>query len=134
MELLDFGRYLSQQRELRGLSRGDVVAVTKIPESTIAALEAGETERLPSRTYVLKFIRAYAQVIGLEPEETVLRYEELDPSPATLAFNAAALPPAPPHNGGEAVQPQPPAPRKLLWGGAAVATAVAGAGLIAWLR
>jgi hypothetical protein len=45
--------------------------------------------------YVLRFIRAYAEAIGLEPEETVLRYEEVDPSDATLAFNAEPPPPTP---------------------------------------
>jgi len=89
---LDFGRYLAQQRDLRGLSRTEVVNATKISEAAIGSLEAGEMNRLPNRLYVLKFIRAYAEAIGLDPEETVLRYEEIDPSEATLAFNAAAVP------------------------------------------
>lgn len=113
MDVLDFGRYLSNQRELRGLSRADVVAVTKISESTIAALEGGKMERLPSRMYVLKFIAAYAEAIGLEPEETVLRYEEVDPSDATLAFHAEPPPPTPidgrsaPSDPANAPPPQP---------------------------
>jgi cytoskeletal protein RodZ len=31
---------------------------------------------LPGRVFVVNFIRSYAQVIGLEPDEAVLRYEE----------------------------------------------------------
>jgi cytoskeletal protein RodZ len=86
---VDFGRYLSQQRELRGLSREDISRQTKIPPSLIAALEEGQAERLPSRIFVLNYIRAYAHVIGLAPEEAVLRYEEVDkatpaPSPEVL--------------------------------------------------
>lgn len=74
---MDFGRYLSQQRELRGLSRDDVSRVTKIPMSLIGALESGQAERLPARVFVVNYIRAYAGVIGLSPEEALLRYEEL---------------------------------------------------------
>ncbi|MBN1210412.1 MAG: helix-turn-helix domain-containing protein [Myxococcaceae bacterium] len=89
MDHVDFGRYLSQQRELRGLSREDISRETKIPPSLIAALEEGQAERLPSRIFVLNYIRAYAHVIGLAPEDAVLRYEEVDkatpaPSPEVL--------------------------------------------------
>jgi cytoskeletal protein RodZ len=86
---VDFGRYLSQQRELRGMSREDISRETKIPPSLVAALEEGQVERLPARIFVLNYIRAYARVIGMEPEEAVLRYEEVDratpaPTPAAL--------------------------------------------------
>jgi len=86
---VDFGKYLSQQRELRGMSREDICRETKIPPSLVAALEEGQFERLPARIFVLNYIRAYAHVIGMEPEEAVLRYEEVDkatpaPSPAVL--------------------------------------------------
>ena len=89
MDHVDFGRYLSQQRELRGMSREDISRETKIPPSLVAALEEGQMERLPARIFVLNYIRAYARVIGMEPEEAVLRYEEVDkatpaPSPAVL--------------------------------------------------
>jgi cytoskeletal protein RodZ len=86
---VDFGKYLIQQRELRGLSREEVSRVTKISPSLIAALEEGQVERLPARVFVLNYIRAYADVIGLSPEEAILRYEEVDkatpePTPAVL--------------------------------------------------
>ncbi|HET9449371.1 MAG TPA: helix-turn-helix transcriptional regulator [Aggregicoccus sp.] len=90
MDHIDFGRFLTQQRELRGLSRDEVARATKIPPTLIAALESGQVERLPARIFVLNYIRAYAQVIGMEPEEAVLRYEEMDktvpsePPPAAL--------------------------------------------------
>ena len=77
----EFGRYLSQQRELRGLSRDEVSRVTKIPPTLLEALEAGTVRRLPERVFVLKHVRAYAEVIGLEPNEAALRYEEVEPPP-----------------------------------------------------
>ncbi|MFL5357250.1 helix-turn-helix domain-containing protein [Archangium sp.] len=89
MDHVEFGKYLSQQRELRGLSRDEVSRVTKISPSLIIALEEGQVERLPSRVFVVNYIRAYATVIGLAPEEAILRFEEVDkatpePSPVVL--------------------------------------------------
>ncbi len=89
MDHVEFGKYLSQQRELRGLSRDEVSRVTKISPSLIAALEEGQVERLPARVFVVNYIRSYASVIGLAPEEAILRYDEVDkatpePSPVVL--------------------------------------------------
>ncbi len=89
MDHVEFGKYLSQQRELRGLSRDEVSRVTKISPSLITALEEGQVERLPGRVFIVNYVRAYAQVIGLEPDEAVRRYEEVDkatpePSPVVL--------------------------------------------------
>jgi cytoskeletal protein RodZ len=81
----DFGRYLSRQRELRGLSRDEVSRVTKIPPTLVEALEEGVVRRLPERVFVLHYVRAYAEVIGLEPNEAALRYEEVAPPPVEAA-------------------------------------------------
>ncbi|MBI3185082.1 MAG: helix-turn-helix domain-containing protein [Myxococcales bacterium] len=90
MDFSDFGRYLAQQRELRGMSREDVSRATKIPATLIVALESGQVDRLPARVFVLNYVKAYSQVIGLSSEEAVLRFEEVDctvqstPPPAAL--------------------------------------------------
>ena len=86
MQYEELGRYLKQQRELRGLSLEVVARTTKIPSTLIVALETGQFERLPARVFVINYIRAYAQVIGLAADEAVLRYEEVD-------RQAAAAPP-----------------------------------------
>jgi len=78
VDFADFGRYLSQQRELRGVSREDVARLTRIPLNLLIALEMGQVERLPGRIFVLNYIRAYARAIGLEAEEAVLRFEEVE--------------------------------------------------------
>lgn len=89
MDYADFGRYLSQQRELRGVSRDEVARLTRIPQNLLVALEMGQVERLPGRIFVLNYIRAYARAIGLEAEEAVLRFEEIERS-----GKEAAPPPA----------------------------------------
>lgn len=76
MEALDFGRYLTQQRELRGMSREQVAQATRIPVTMVAALEDGRFAKLPGRVFVVNFIRSYAQVIGLEADDTLLRFQE----------------------------------------------------------
>ena len=72
-----FGRFLTQQRELRGLSRDDLATATRIPPTLIAALEDGLPQRLPEQIFVLNYIRSYAQVVGLSLDEAVTRYEEI---------------------------------------------------------
>lgn len=74
----EFGRYLGQQRELRGLTREDMSRSTKIPPSLLEALELGQVERLPERVFVVNFVRSYAHVLGLEEEETLLRFQEVE--------------------------------------------------------
>jgi cytoskeletal protein RodZ len=80
-ELVAFGRHLVQERELRGLTREDVVRATRLPASAIAAIEAGDSERTP-RAYVVAYLRAYAAAVGLDADDVVLRYEEAVGPPA----------------------------------------------------
>jgi uncharacterized protein (DUF58 family) len=44
---IDFGNFLRQQRELRGMSRDDVARSTRIPPTMVAALEDGQNDRFP---------------------------------------------------------------------------------------
>lgn len=92
MDYVNFGRYLTQQRELRGMSRAEVATATKIPANLLAALENGQVERLPERVFVLNYIRAYAQVIGLATEEAVLRFEEIEKSAREVSPEAVPGP------------------------------------------
>jgi cytoskeletal protein RodZ len=92
VDYVNFGRYLTQQRELRGMSREEVATATKIPANLLAALENGQVERLPERVFIINYIRAYAQVIGLASDEAVLRFEEIDENPGTVSPEPAAPP------------------------------------------
>ncbi len=78
MDYADFGRYLGQQRELRGMTRGELSDLTKLPPTLLAALEEGQVERLPERVFVLLHVRAYARVLGLSEEDVLLRFEEVE--------------------------------------------------------
>lgn len=71
-----FGRYLAQQRELRGLSLQSVADATKLSVGTLKALEGEDFSRLPERVFVVGIVKAYARCVGLSVEETVLRLQE----------------------------------------------------------
>jgi cytoskeletal protein RodZ len=82
--LAAFGRHLVQERELRGLTREDVVRATRLPASAVEAIESGDAERTQHRAYVVVYLRGYAAAIGLDPDEVVLRYEEALGPPGEL--------------------------------------------------
>ncbi|GEM_PF-1160292 len=70
-----FGQYLRSQRELRQISLEEVAAGTKIGIHLLKALEEDRWDALPAEVFVKGFIKSYAEYIGLDPEDTLLRYE-----------------------------------------------------------
>jgi cytoskeletal protein RodZ len=78
----DFGRYLTEQRSLKGMSRDDIAKATRIPPTLVAALEDGMAERLPERVFVLNYVKSYALAVGLPPDEVINRFYEI---PGTIA-------------------------------------------------
>lgn len=91
VDYLAFGRWLSQQRELRGLSVEAIAKATKIPPTLVAALESGQAERFPERVFLLNYIRSYATAVGLSPDDAVNRFHEIPEAPRAEAFDPAAL-------------------------------------------
>lgn len=72
-----FGRWLLQERDLRGLSRDEVARLTKLGPALIDALESGDPERMPPKAYVFGYLRSYAAVVGLDGDDVVLRWQEV---------------------------------------------------------
>lgn len=69
-----FGEELKYSRESRGISLQDISKETRINQKFIEAIEEGNFDILP-QTYIRAFIRAYAKHIGLDPVQTISRYE-----------------------------------------------------------
>src|SRR5512138_3946792 len=91
--LAAFGRWLVRERELRGLTRDEVIRATKLAPAVVEALESGEAARIPPRAYVVGYLRAYAAAIGLGADEVVLRFEEsFEPGDAPAAARRAGFP------------------------------------------
>lgn len=72
-----FGRWLSQERELRGLERDEVARQSKLGPAIVASLESGDPDWMPPKAYVFGYLRAYANVVGLDADDVVLRWQEV---------------------------------------------------------
>jgi len=70
-----FYEELQSAREAKGISIQEISATTLINPKFLEAIEQGNFTILP-QTYVRAFIREYAQVVGLNPQETLRKYEE----------------------------------------------------------
>ena len=68
---IEFGAVLRSARERRGLSLQELANNTRIASSVLHGLESGSLDRLPGGLYSRAFVRAYAQEVGLSPDETV---------------------------------------------------------------
>src|SRR5262245_24772793 len=80
------GEFLRRERELRRISLDDVAERTKISRRYLEAIEEGRYDRLPGETFVRGFIRSYAQSVGLDPEDTLLMYNQ-----ARIVYERAPL-------------------------------------------
>ena len=70
------GEFLRRERELRHISLDEVAERTKISRRYLEAIEEERYDRLPGETFVRGFIRSYAQSVGLDPEDTLLIYNQ----------------------------------------------------------
>ena len=89
--MIEFGRYLRAQRELRGLTLDEVARQTKISPTLVTALEEGQSERFPERIFIINYVRSYATAVGLSPDDAVSRFHALPESPKAEHFDPAAL-------------------------------------------
>ena len=81
------GEQLRVAREARGLALPDIALRTRIPERTLAAIEADAYEQLPHPTFAAGFIRSLAREVGVGEDEAMARYRaentRLPPPPST---------------------------------------------------
>jgi len=66
------GRYIAQQRRLRGIELEDLAALTRIPRRSLERLEAGAFDHSPDG-FSRGFVRTVAEAIGLDPDDAVAR-------------------------------------------------------------
>ncbi len=104
------GQDLKHARVRKGEDLAGIATILKIRKDHLEAVEEGNFDQLPGRTYTIGFVRAYAQYLGLHPGECVERLK------AEIAGRSEAK---------EPVIHSPPAERKLPPGGIALAIFVA---------
>jgi cytoskeletal protein RodZ len=71
----NFGQRLQREREMRGVSRAEVCAATRIGPRFLEALENEQWELLPGGIFNRGFIRAVARFLGLDEDDLVAEYD-----------------------------------------------------------
>ncbi len=69
------GERLRRERQLRQLSLGEVARATRVSERMLHALEADDHDALPAPVFVQGYVKSYARVLGLDPQELLELWE-----------------------------------------------------------
>jgi cytoskeletal protein RodZ len=75
MSKSSFGERLKRDRELRGVSREEISAATRIGSRFLEALENEQWERLPGGIFNRGFLRAAARFLGLDEDDLIAQYD-----------------------------------------------------------
>jgi cytoskeleton protein RodZ len=84
-----FGARLRHRREERQIALSSIADDTKIKLTLLEALERDDVSHWPSGIFRRAYIKAYAHMIGLDPDEVVREFLEVHPEPAEVAAAAA---------------------------------------------
>jgi cytoskeletal protein RodZ len=68
------GSSLRRERERHGTSITELSRLTRIPQTSLDAIESDRFDELPGEVFVRGFLKSYAQAIGLVPAEILARY------------------------------------------------------------
>jgi cytoskeleton protein RodZ len=69
------GNALRERRLVLGLDEKAIASQLRIRKDQLVAIETGDYERLPGRTYAIGFIRSYARLVGLDAERLVDQFK-----------------------------------------------------------
>jgi cytoskeleton protein RodZ len=86
----DIGATLREARERQGLTIADCAERTRIRAKYIQALEEEKYGSMPEQAYARGFLRTYAVVLGLEPDELVAEFNRKS-EPAGVGGDSAVL-------------------------------------------
>ena len=70
------GDTLRAARVDRGENASTVAALLKMRREQLEAIESGDLDKLPGRTYAVGFVRAYARHLGLDAEALVQQFKD----------------------------------------------------------
>jgi cytoskeleton protein RodZ len=70
------GDVLQERREDLGLDLDEIGAMLRIKPAYLAALEQGRSDDLPGPAYAIGFVRAYADFLGLNTEQILVRFKD----------------------------------------------------------
>jgi cytoskeletal protein RodZ len=75
--MTNFGASFKQARESKGISLDQIAAETRISTRFLSAIENEEFQLLPGGIFNRGFVRAFAEKVGLDPDQAVADYERL---------------------------------------------------------
>src|SRR5262245_38659137 len=88
-----FGARLRRERERRQIALADIASRTKIKASLFEALERDDASQWPSGIFRRSFLRAYAEAVGLDVDDTLREFLQRFPDPGADE-HAVAVPAA----------------------------------------
>ena len=92
--MTQLGERFRQAREALGISIAEASTATRILPRYLQAIESGDVASLPGDVYARGFVRNYAQLLGLPPEEMVSLYRQERGEPTSrIQIVPAAVPP-----------------------------------------
>lgn len=122
---LPVSQQLSSARDAKGLTLENVAEETRIPLRHLYAIEAGDFAALPSSTYAVGFVRAFARVVDADEVALAAQVREemgLPSRPgATIGKTSSMAPP----------EPDRIPPRAFAWTAALLAVLLIG-GFLIW--
>ena len=72
----ELGAFLRQTREEKQVTLEELAEKTKIRKAYLEAIEGGDHDVLPDEVYVRGFLRIYAKVLGIDPDEVIRMYDQ----------------------------------------------------------
>jgi cytoskeletal protein RodZ len=76
-DMSNFGASFRQARESRGISLDQIAKQTRISTRFLNAIETEDFSLLPGGIFNRGFVRAFAEAVGLNPDQAVADYERL---------------------------------------------------------
>lgn len=70
------GELLKNERINKNLTIQDVAVSLKLSAKIVAAIEAGNLDALPAKTFVRGFVKSYAQFLKLDPDVVLRQFQE----------------------------------------------------------
>ena len=86
-----FGKLLADARRARGMKLQEVSAATKISVAKLQALERDDVASLPGGIFTRGFVRSYAEAVGLDPRDTLAKFETRFPDQSSVATLHATI-------------------------------------------
>lgn len=69
------GRFLQRQRETRGIPLEAIAKITRISLLNLQLLENDAFHLMPAEVYTRGYLRSYAKVLKLDPEEIIKAFK-----------------------------------------------------------